>query len=133
MDIVGFVADKTGLSRDTAEVAVALILKYAQGKLGDKFDMVAPYIPGCEELIAKAPEGGVMGTIGSLATSVFGGGAEKDGEPSMANLVGQLGEAGVSPQQVPAAAGAVAEYVNQQEDGNDATSIITSLLVPGED
>ena len=129
MDIVGFVADKVGVSREVAEVAVALILKYAQGKLGDKFDMVAQFVPGAEELIAKAPQGGVLGTIGSLATSFFGGGDDE----SVAALAGQLGEAGLSPEQLPQAAGAVVEYINQKEDGNDATSLISGLLIPEEE
>ena len=126
MDIVGFVADKTGLSRDVAEVAVALILKFAKAKLGDKFDMVAQFRSGVNDLIAKAPEGGMMGTIGKIATSFFGGGDE----PSIAALGAQLSEVGVSPEKVPDVAGAVVEYVNEKEEGDDIKSMLTGLLFP---
>lgn len=124
MDIVGYVAEKVGIEKSQAEPAVALLLKFAKESLGDNFSKIASMIPGVDELIAKAPEGGVAGAIGDFAKSMFGGGK---GVQGLASLAAGFTQSGLSADKIPETANAVVDFASEQ-GGDEAKDLLAGIF-----
>jgi len=80
MDLVKMVAERVGCDEATAKSALGIILKLCKSQFGDeKFNQIAQYVPGLEDMMKSAPDagGGAGGMLGAV-TSMFGGGG-KDG------------------------------------------------------
>jgi hypothetical protein len=93
MEIVSVLTEKLGITEDQAKAGSGAILKMAKQKLGkDDFNKIAEVIPGMDELLAAAPEGGGLGRmIGSLASSLGVGGGKLGSLAGLADNFKKLG------------------------------------------
>ena len=82
MELLQMLTDNLGVSGEQAQGGAGLLFKMAKDKLGSgDFQQVADAVPGIDDLMAKAPDGGSMGgALGGFASSIGGG--------SLGNLAG---------------------------------------------
>ena len=75
VELIDLLTQNLGVEKNQAEGGAGLLLKLAKDKLGDgDFAKVAGSITGAEGLIGSAPSGGVMGSLGGIASKLGGGG-----------------------------------------------------------
>lgn len=74
MELVQMLTSQLGISNDQANGGAGLIFKLAKDTLGGaEFGQVANAVPGVEDLMASAPEGGGLASkLGGLASSLTG-------------------------------------------------------------
>ena len=97
-DLVQQVADQLGIRPEQARGAAGLLLKLAQEQLGDQeFARLAQYVPGMDDLLAAAPQGGGLSSVMGGLTSVFGGQAASVG--ALANAASGFAQLGLGQEQ----------------------------------
>jgi Protein of unknown function VcgC/VcgE (DUF2780) len=102
-DIVNDLVTQTGISSDTIHKAVAALLGFLEKELGsDVVDNVKATLPGAarfagnaESPAESAPQGGLLGTLSSLAGKILG---DKAGAGT--NLLATLSALGLKPEQI---------------------------------
>ena len=113
--LVQLLASKLGIEESVAKSAVTKVLEFLKDKLDDDvFTSLLGKLPGAEQLVAAAgdsggaAEGGMLGGLAKMASSALGSNAG-DG----VQLAGQLSEAGLATDQVPAFLTQVVEFVKE--------------------
>jgi hypothetical protein len=102
-DIVNELVSQTGISRETIHNGVAALLAFLEKELGsDVIASVKAAIPGAqqiahdpESLTPSSPQGGLLGTLSSLAGKVLG-----DKAGAGASLLATLSALGLKPEQI---------------------------------
>lgn len=76
MDLIELLIKKLGINHQQATGGAGLILQVAKDKLdGSDFSELAKHISGLDDILAAAPKsGGLMGSLGGLASGLGGGG-----------------------------------------------------------
>jgi hypothetical protein len=93
MELIEQLVKNLGVSENAAKGGSGLLFKMAKEKLGsDDFSKIANIVPGVSDMIKSAPDAGVLGSIGGLASS-FGGGAAQIG--NLASLAGGFSKLGL--------------------------------------
>ena len=124
--LVEHVAKSLGIDAATARGAVAQVMSFLQGQLGEtEFGKLLGNIPGATKLAGSASvassdsaSGGLFGAVGQLAGSLFGASAGESLE-----LAGRLQGLGLDPEQIATLASRVADFV-QQFAGDDALATL---------
>lgn len=116
MDIAAMIASKTGLSPELCQKGLGVILVGLRKFAPDLYTQVSGYLPESGEAeaaynSAEASDsgGGIMGTLGGLASKVMGGDAGDAGE-----LMQMFGKAGFSPAQAKEFAGPALESLKSK-------------------
>jgi Protein of unknown function VcgC/VcgE (DUF2780) len=138
-DIVDSLAQKLGIPPETAHKGVATLLNFLKTELGDQtFSKIESSVPGASGLADQAeplPEsgqGGLLGTITSLASKVLGG--QSGGA---AKLLEGLSALGLQPQQVEAFVAQALTFIKQHVPPDLLQKVMASLpalaaLIPSE-
>ena len=117
-EMIAKVSAKLHITPDQAQAGLGILLKFAKGQLGPKFDEVRALFPDVDALIAKAPAAdGLLGAMGGLMGG-FGGAGKVAG---LANLVGQAQKAGLTKEQLYGVATQAADFL--QAKGGKAAEV----------
>jgi hypothetical protein len=99
-DIISELAGKVGISPDTAQKGMGILLSLLKQALpADSFAKVESAVPGADRMLAAAEEsgeaagGGLLESVKGVAGKLFGGGAS-------AALLSKLNQLGLSPEQL---------------------------------
>ncbi len=96
MEIVNQLVENLGISEEQAKGGVGALFNLAKDKLGvEDFGQVSEAIPGMEDLLSAAPEGGgggggLAGAVGGLASKLGGGAGGLGGLASLAGSFSSL-------------------------------------------
>ena len=92
MELIDLLTNTLGVNADQATGGAGLLFKLAKEKLGDTdFSQIAQHVPGVNDLIESAPEGGgIAGALGGLASALGGSGSELGNLASMAGGFSKL-------------------------------------------
>jgi hypothetical protein len=124
-DLVHELAERSGVSIDTARKGLGAVLSFLKGKIPEEtFAKVSSAVPdACQAMDSAETEqpagGGVVGAITGAASKIFGGGG----------LAGKLTQLGFSADQVPAFLQNVVAFLKDKLPG-DAMKQLTSSLRP---
>ena len=126
MEIISALVDQLGVDENQAKGGAGAIFNLVKEKVGDgDFNQIAAAVPGMDDLLAAAPEGGgIAGAIGGL-TSMFGGGAEKLG--GLAALADSFNKLGLDMDMVAKFAPVIISFV-QSKGGDSLKNILTEVL-----
>jgi hypothetical protein len=130
VELIQQLVSQLGVQENQAKGGAGLLFKLAKERLGGgEFSQVARSVPGAEELIKDAPQGGggIMGAVGGLA-SKFGGKAGEMG--NMASLAGGFSKLGLDSGMIGKFIPIVLSYV-QGTGGNGAKNLLQKALQPG--
>lgn len=120
-ELIGRIVSNVGIDENLAQTAVGMILGFLQSEgPADKVGELMGAIPGAEDLIASAGEGGggIMGAVGGL----MGGG----GGGAMA-LMGQLTGAGLGMGDVQGVASEVVGFAKEKAGEDTVTEVISAI------
>lgn len=121
-EMIAKVSAKLHITPDQATAGLGILLKFAQGQLGPKFDEIRALVPEVDSVIAKAPAAdGLLGAMSGLMGG-FGGAGKVAG---LANLVGQAQKAGLTKEQLYGVGTQAVEFL--QAKGGQA-AVVANLL-----
>jgi hypothetical protein len=93
MELIDLLTNTLGVKENQATGGAGLLFKLAKEKLGDTdFSQIAQIVPGVNDLIKSAPEGGgIAGALGGLTSALGGSGSELGNLASLAGGFSKLG------------------------------------------
>ena len=126
MELVQQLMQSLSIQEDQAKGGAGLLLKLAQEKLGaGDFAKVAEAVPGAENLIQDAPEGGgLAGAVKGLAAA-FGGKAEGLGD--VAGLTSGFSKLGLDSGMIGKFVSVVISFV-QEKGGDELKGLLEKVL-----
>ena len=129
-ELVNMLVSQLGVNEGQAQGGAGLLLNLAKQQLGHAdFSKVAEVVPGAQDLIKSAPQpesggGGLMGMVGSLASSLGGGGSELG---QLAGLVGGFEKLGLKPEMLAQFAPIVLNFV-ENKGGGEVADLLKGVL-----
>lgn len=128
-ELIQKITSKVGITPEQAKMGLGIILKFAKGQLGPKYDQIAQHIPGADALIASAPAaGGALGALGGMMGGLggmLGGNAGK--LAGLAGLLGQAEKAGINKDQLMGIGQQAADYL-KGKGGAGAADLLKGLI-----
>jgi hypothetical protein len=126
MELVQQLMQSLGIKEEQAKGGAGLLLKLAQDKLGKgDFAKVAEAVPGAEDLIQEAPEGGgLAGAVKGLA-GAFGGKAEGLGD--VAGLTSGFSKLGLDSGMIGKFVSIVVSFI-QEKGGDELKGLVEKVL-----
>jgi hypothetical protein len=126
MELVEKLMQSLGIKEEQAKGGVGLVLKLAQEKLGaGDFAKVTEAVPGAENLIQDAPQGGGLGGAVKGLAAAFGGKAEGLGD--VAELTSGFSKLGLDSGMIGKFVSIVVSFV-QEKGGDDLKGLLEKVL-----
>jgi len=126
MDLVKMVAERVGCDESTARSALGIILKLCKSQFGEeKFNQIAQYVPGLDDIMKAAPAGGGGGMLGAVA-GMFGGGGE-GGIAGVAGAIAGFSELNLGAGDAQKTVDVLQEHV-QEQGAEQAGGLLQGLL-----
>lgn len=135
MEIIQQLIKQLGVNEGQAKGGAGLIFKVAKEKLDSgEFHRLAAAIPNMTDLMSSAPdpgeEGGLMGSIGSAASTFAGlGGKKMESLSTLSQLAGGFSQLGLSADMVGKFIPIVLAFV-QNQGGDPAKGLLEKVLQP---
>jgi len=125
MDLLDLLTKNLGVSSEQAKGGAGLLFNLAKQKLGGSdFSKIADLVPGMSGILKSAPKsGGLLGTIGGLA-SAFGGGS-KIGD--LANLAGGFSKLGLDADMIQKFIPVILSFI-ESKGGKTVKDILSKVL-----
>lgn len=125
MELLNLLMQNLGVSEEQAKGGAGMLFTMAKGKLGaEDFGKVASAVPGIDDLLKSAPQGGVGGALSGI-TSALGGGAGKLGD--LASLAGGFSKLGLSSEMVGKFIPIILSFV-QSKGGDTVRNLLGGVL-----
>lgn len=133
MELIQQLISNLGINEEQAKGGAGLLFNLAKEKLGSgEFQQIAGKVPGVTDLLKAAPEsgGGMMGALGSMA-STFGGGVGGKMEElgNLAKLAGGFSQLGLSTDMIGKFVPIVLSFV-QSQGGDSLKGLLEKVLKP---
>jgi hypothetical protein len=133
MELIQQLINNLGVNEEQAKGGAGLLFNLAKEKLGSgEFQQIANVVPGMTDLLKAAPEsgGGMMNTLGSMATAFGGGlGGKMEGLGNLAKLAGGFSQLGLSADMIGKFAPIVLSFV-QSQGGESLKGLLEKALKP---
>ena len=136
MELIQMLTSNLGINDDQAKGGAGMLFNMAKEQLGTgDFQQIADKVPGIDDLMSAAPAtdsdgnssgGGVMGMLGSVASSL---GGSAGGLGSLATLAGGFSKLGLDTDMVGKFIPVVLQYV-QGQGGDGVKGLLEKVLSP---
>ncbi len=136
MELIQMLTSNLGINDDQAKGGAGMLFNMAKEKLGaGDFQQIADKVPGIGDLMSAAPSadsggdsggGGVMGMLGSVASSL---GGSAGGLGSLATLAGGFSKLGLDADMVGKFVPVVLQYV-QGQGGDGVKGLLEKVISP---
>jgi hypothetical protein len=129
-DIASELASKCGISTETAQKGLGVVLGHLKSKLpAETFSKVSAAVPGADNMMAAvadvgAEAGGVVGAVKGAIGKILGGGTDA--------LVAQVAQVGMTPDQIQGFLPKVLDFFKGKLPENVMSQVMGLLPIPAE-
>ena len=126
MELIQLLTQNLGVEDSQAMGGAGLLFQLAKEQLGeDDFSQVAQYIPGIGDMLEQAPQaGGILGTLGGLASAMGGDAA---GVGSLMSLAGGFSQLGLDTEMIVQFIPVILSFV-QSQGGDEIKNLLENVL-----